>query len=292
MSVFGDRSDAELVVEVDEKWLFEKTAFGQSPLASLTGDPEEGSGHAPVEEKDDTLKASQSSGIITADPSQPDIATPSTPASTRLSGLFHGWRESDARPAPPPSPQVSLINGMAGMGKVRLGLPGFDEFPSDESAPSEPSDGKSNGRSIKESGAAPSQRDTFPSPAGSPTPSSPFAISFTSLSTGTSAGIARLLPQLTGTSTSSTPATASKEGWGKRISLASLGGWTGSASPSIEEDVVTPRAEVASLMSARSSSEGKRMEKQSTGGLWGWWMGSNKAEEGSAEAYILVLKDL
>ena len=34
----------------------------------------------------------------------------------------------------------------------------------------------------------------------------------------------------------------------------------------------------------------KPLEKQATGGLWGWWTGANKPEEGSAEAYIEGLR--
>lgn len=34
----------------------------------------------------------------------------------------------------------------------------------------------------------------------------------------------------------------------------------------------------------------KPLEKQVTGGLWGWWTGANKPEEGSAEAYVEGLR--
>jgi hypothetical protein len=133
----------------------------------------------------------------------------------------------------------------------------------------------------------------------SPAPPSSRPLSFISLSTGTSAGIARLLPQMTGSSTgSASPSVASRQsaadGWSKRLSIASFGSWTGftaaPASKAGDEEVITPRAESGVLQ--RGLGEAPPLERQTTGGLWGWWTGTNyKPEEGSAEAFIEGLRD-
>ncbi|KAK6904947.1 hypothetical protein I203_105766 [Kwoniella mangroviensis CBS 8507] len=137
--------------------------------------------------------------------------------------------------------------------------------------------------------------------------SPPRATTFISLSTGTSAGISRLLPQLTGSSsggTGSTPTTPNrgKEGGWKRFSLVELGVWNsenGSQSDDHlstplaagEEDVTTPRAEPSAAEKALGEvSEIRPMEKQVTGGLWSWWTGANKAEEGTPAGYVETLK--
>jgi hypothetical protein len=139
---------------------------------------------------------------------------------------------------------------------------------------------------------------TIPDATASPIPASPpTASSFISLSAGTSLGLTRLLPQITGTSTQSnasgSPSTASR-GWGKRLSLASLGSWSAVStpdmnpgSPNTQEDdgAVTPRADTVSL-SGVSASESRPVEKQYTGGLWGWWSGSAKPQEGTAAHFV------
>ncbi len=128
------------------------------------------------------------------------------------------------------------------------------------------------------------------------TQSAPRAFSFISLSAGTSAGLAQLLPSFTG-STSSTlnqngaHSQGKAEGWSNRFSIASLGKWSNSlpSTASIageEHEVTTSRPE--SVYSERSEAS---LEKQTTGGLWGWWTGSTKPEEGSAEAFIQVMRD-
>ncbi|WWD06090.1 hypothetical protein V865_004175 [Kwoniella europaea PYCC6329] len=137
--------------------------------------------------------------------------------------------------------------------------------------------------------------------------SPPRPTTFISLSTGTSAGISCLLPQLTGSpsgGTGSTPTTPNrgKEGGWKRFSLAGLGVWhsdNGSQSDNHlstplaagEEDVTTPRAEPSAAEKALGEvSEIRPMEKQVTGGVWAWWTGSNKADEGTPAGYIEALK--
>ncbi|WWC57807.1 uncharacterized protein I303_100342 [Kwoniella dejecticola CBS 10117] len=137
--------------------------------------------------------------------------------------------------------------------------------------------------------------------------SPPRATTFISLSTGTSAGISRLLPQLTGppsaSGVGSTPTTPNrgKEGGWKRFSLAGLGVWSGGDTPNRGGNLSPPRAEdegdttPKGEPSAAEKALGvvgdiKPLEKQSTGGLWSWWTGSNKAEDGSPAGYIEALK--
>jgi hypothetical protein len=105
---------------------------------------------------------------------------------------------------------------------------------------------------------------------------------------------------MTGSSTgSASPSVASRQsaadGWSKRLSIASFGSWTGfTAAPASEagdEEVITPRAESGVLQ--RGLGEAPPLERQTTGGLWGWWTGTNyKPEEGSAEAFIEGLLDM
>jgi len=134
--------------------------------------------------------------------------------------------------------------------------------------------------------------------------SSPQPASFISLSAGTSLGLTRLLPQLTGTSTDSTRSpNPAKNGWTQRISIASLGSWTGvttstdpdhlSVNRDEEDGEITPRAEVASIsgLSDKSYGDFKPMERQYTGGLWGWWAGTSKPEDGSPAHFIEGLRD-
>jgi hypothetical protein len=115
---------------------------------------------------------------------------------------------------------------------------------------------------------------------------SPITSPFSSISKG----LTRAVTQLTGNTTSST---AIAEGWSQKLSISSLGGWSSVLSPTPGSvDPGSAHAEVASLLSDRSSSNEERgVEKQSTGGLWGWWTGTNKPEEGSAEAYIQAIRD-
>lgn len=59
-----------------------------------------------------------------------------------------------------------------------------------------------------------------------------------------------------------------------------------------EDGQLTPRAEAASL-SEQSDKDIHIIEKQTTGGLWGWWTGTaNKPEEGSPAHYVQGLKDV
>ncbi|WVW81462.1 hypothetical protein I302_103456 [Kwoniella bestiolae CBS 10118] len=154
-------------------------------------------------------------------------------------------------------------------------------------------------------------RQSTPATPSSPPPiqaiSPPRLTTFISLSTGTSAGISRLLPQLTGppaSGTGSTPTTPNrgKEGGWKRFALAGLGVWNSEAAPQIdahldlltpggEEEVTTPRAEPSAAEKALGEVGDLRpLEKQTTGGLWAWWTGSSRAENGSPAGYIESLR--
>lgn len=62
-------------------------------------------------------------------------------------------------------------------------------------------------------------------------------------------------------------------------------------SEGLDDDSKTPTSTVPE--SVRSSHTGPAaMERQATGGLWGWWTGTNKPPEGSAEAFIAMLGDV
>ena len=140
--------------------------------------------------------------------------------------------------------------------------------------------------------------ETSPSPSDH---SSPKPASFISLSAGTSLGLTRLLPQLTG-SNGSTPDTTrspnpSRQNWTKRLSIASLGSWTGVGTESdllgipkddLQDGEITPKAEISSLR--ESTYGGRSIERQYTGGLWGWWSGASKPEEGSPAHFIEALR--
>jgi len=138
----------------------------------------------------------------------------------------------------------------------------------------------------------------------SPETSSPKPASFISLSAGTSLGLTRLLPQLTRSSADSTRSpNPGRVGWTQRLSIASLGSWTGVMTspdgdllgvPKDEDGETTPKAEVASLsgVSEKSSGEAKAIERQYTGGLWGWWTGGGKPEEGSPGHFVEGLKNV
>lgn len=352
-----------LHVAMDESWLLETTRPSSS-ARELPTTPKQA--EADQVEKDDTLKASTSAPTLPLDEKtrdqDPFPAVP-TAHSHRLSGLFQGWLESNKNPAPPPSPQLSMVNGMAGTrptlenitspisgsgsGAVPLlGTPGrsFDdkmesgvEIDEEEwerflvrrtCTVKELTDTAKddlnlqgdkrqamysltpsrkayllaqNKASTTISSPSPPPQPTFPRPASANTP-------YISLSAGTSAiGFGRLLPQITGASStsasSSSPRAAKTEGWGKRLSLASLGSWTGvsvSTDGGLRPDAgegdddedggITPKADMYTL-SEKGLGETKVLEEQVTGGLWGWWTGAGKPEEGSPAAFISKLSD-
>ena len=119
-------------------------------------------------------------------------------------------------------------------------------------------------------------------------PRTPTAKPFISLSTASGSSFTRLLAQNTGDSVQS----QATDTWSSRLGLG-LGAWVGGSptptkySPSPE---VMQEGSVRSVDQASLSGSLKPLEKQVTGGLWGWWTGANKPEEGSAEAYIEGLR--
>ena len=128
-----------------------------------------------------------------------------------------------------------------------------------------------------------------PTPATArPAPASPSFIrpsSFFSLSAGTSAGLSKLLPQITGGGPSSPASVAERQthqGWAKRLSISSLGSWTGVPSKD-------PGSSNIQRADSIRSGDIQPISRQSTGGLWGWWTGSSRPEDGSAEAYMVDL---
>lgn len=139
--------------------------------------------------------------------------------------------------------------------------------------------------------------------ASSPETTSPKPASFISLSAGTSLGLTRLLPQLTGGSADSTRSPKpGRAGWTHRLSIASIGSWTGVTTssdsemlgvPQGEDGEITPKAEIASLsgVSEKRYGEAKAIERQYTGGLWGWWTGGGKPEEGSPAHFVEGMRD-
>ncbi|WVQ76867.1 hypothetical protein IAR50_006541 [Cryptococcus sp. DSM 104548] len=134
------------------------------------------------------------------------------------------------------------------------------------------------------------------SPATNPTtPSSP--ATFFSLSAGTNIGLTRLLPQYTGPSFSShepvqkEEAESSEGGWAKRFSLTSFKDWSApSASTTDRADIPQLIPAAAPETAGESSVPAKAMEKQGTGGLWAWWTGTSKPEDGSPAAFAEVLE--
>lgn len=370
LSIDDGKADEVLMVEMDEGWLLEKV---EPSTQTSTTEIEE--------EESNTLKASTSGQNVASPKPTGSLSPPAsfqggTSSSNRLSGLFHGWLDANQHPAPPPSPQLSIVSGQ-GAARTPLNLNDLTgalkgdakpilashlrhthSRPSSISGPLKsptgitspilnpmelvqspttmsvideeewegflddlnlrgakrdamadlPADRKAYllaqsktlqttpPKSVAGVGGVLSPDSTITTP---PEPTSPKAASFISLSAGTSLGLTRLLPQLTGTSTDSTRSpNPAKHGWTKRLSLASLGSWTGVSVPSEsdllglpaeeEDGQITPRAETASLFERDYTP----MEKQSTGGLWGWWAGSaNKPEEGSPGHFVEGLKD-
>ncbi|KAK4684327.1 hypothetical protein P7C73_g5857, partial [Tremellales sp. Uapishka_1] len=320
-------------IELDDSWLYEKARLPSGTTLSdeLGSQVHQKDLSDELVEGDNTLKASTSTPIM-ASPA-PSMTQQSTPNMNRLSGLFHGWLDTNKHPAPPPSPQLSTIMtspvfnlGSPNPGDRRrrtgrtLSVSGPLEADKDGGTVDRQTRA-STGDDTAEVDIAPGEWNQFlddlnlqgskrnamsslsPSrksyllqqnrlssfPRSPPTPSvtSPQPQSVISLSTGTSAGLARLLPQLTGGSSSS-----SKEregvGWTKRFSIASLGSWSDVGDGS-SAGGQTPRAE--SSASDKGLGESKSLERQVTGGLWGWWAGTAKYEEGSAGSFIEALND-
>jgi hypothetical protein len=297
--------DVVVNVCMDEDWLFEVAPdHAKSRVDSTTVRVMEEVVEETEEEKDDTLKAI--SGAVNQATTTPgsklskgnDATTPSSPPGSagnqaRLSGLFHAWVDTNQHPVPPSTPQLTLVSSETTSSLAeQLHQANQDHF--FVSSLTEGIDADSTSDL-----ATPTKRSSLDHsrPVLGSSPRTPIAKPFISLSTATGSSITRLLSQNTGgsTSSSSTPA-ASVDTWGSRFALPSLGLGTWAGSP-----VITPNKgqlgghETGSLRSIAMSSEGgsmsmngstKPLKKQMTGGLWSWWTGANKPEEGSAEAYV------
>jgi len=100
-------------VSIDEEWLYELTpSHSKSPsicgahnYGEKQGDQED------KEDKEDTLKAASPRPRTAILAKAQDPPTPQSPAQARLSGLFHAWVDTDQHPAPPSTPQLTLVGG-------------------------------------------------------------------------------------------------------------------------------------------------------------------------------------
>jgi hypothetical protein len=215
-------------------------------------------------------------------------SSPQVSGSSRLSGLFHQHEDANRHPAPPPSRENSHhphdADGGPAISRARRASRGTSLGSSLEAlfmSPPPPQDPSSPVPPPH----TPRRAEPLQSP---PMVTSPI---FTSLSA--SAGLARLIPQMTGTSVASSSATASKHtgGWGKKLSIASLGSWVvggGSQETAVDQPSYTVRSPTRSVSSLSEVSE-VPLEKQVTGGLWGWWAGE-AGDDGSPQALLKPIR--
>lgn len=295
-------------VSIDEEWLYELTpSHSRSPSTSgadetglKQGDQEEG------EDKEDTLKAAsprpQTAFLAKARENQ----TPQSPAHARLSGLFHAWVDTNQHPAPPPTPQLTLVGGETTNALAGLLSEGMEDQLVISPSPTQEVDGGTptwassgdmvipvprladmmlNMQEVADQGTPTksSRRYSLIPNLASPTSSTPrtsTARPFISLSTASGSSFTKLLAQTTGESTTSTP---SQDTWGARFGLGAWAGGTPIRSPQVDQ------GSIRSVDGISLSGSVKPLEKQVTGGLWSWWIGS-RPEEGSAKAYIEGLR--
>jgi hypothetical protein len=95
-------------VSIDEEWLYELTP-GHSPAPVSGPCDTDKSEEKQEEDKEDTLKAAsprRRTAILAK-----EMASPHIPGQARLSGLFHAWVDTNQHPAPPPTPQLTLVGG-------------------------------------------------------------------------------------------------------------------------------------------------------------------------------------
>jgi hypothetical protein len=102
-------------VSIDEEWLYELTpSHSKSPSISGPDDTSEKEGNrGDKEDKEDTLKAASPRPRTAILVKAQDPPTPQSPAQARLSGLFHAWVDTNQHPAPPSTPQLTLVGGEA-----------------------------------------------------------------------------------------------------------------------------------------------------------------------------------
>jgi len=305
MEVF--KGEGMIHVSIDEEWLYELTpSHSKSPSISGPDDTVvKQREHEDKEDKEDTLKAASPRPRTAILAKAQDPPTPQSPAQARLSGLFHAWVDTNQHPAPPSTPQLTLVGGETTTALAGLLSEGMEDQLVISASCTRVDDGTptraSNDGTVSDiPRLAGMMLNTQEAPdQGTPTKSSrryslipnlalptnssprtPTARPFISLSTASGSSFTKLLAQTTGDSTTSTP---SQDTWGARFGLGAWAGGTPTKSHQLDQ---------GSLRSVDGVSLGgsvKPLEKQVTGGLWSWWTG-NRPEEGSAEAYIEGLR--
>ena len=294
-------------VSIDEEWLYELTpSHSKSPsMSGPTDTAKQGNAGENEEDKEDTLKAASPRPLTAILARAQDTPTPQSPAQARLSGLLHAWVNTKQHPAPPPTPQLTLVGGETTNALAGLLSQGMEDqlviSPSqtqgDDGTPTWASSGDMvnpvpsladmmlNMQEVADQGTPTKSSRRYsiiPNlafPTGS-SPRSPTARPFISLSTSFGSSFTKLLAQTTGESTISTP---SQDTWGARFGLGAWAGGTPTRSPQVDQ------GSIRSVDGVSLSGSVKPLEKQVTGGLWSWWTG-NGPEEGSAEAYIEGLR--
>jgi diaphanous 1 len=294
-------------VSIDEEWLYELTpSHSKSPSMATQVDTGEKQEKGEDDgSKEDTLKAASPRSRTAILAKAQDTSSPQSPVQARLSGLFHAWVDTNQHPAPPSTPQLTLVGGEAATALAGLLSEGMEDrlviSPSqaqvDDGTPTRASGGEmvseipslvgivlniqgpvDQGTPTKSSRRY-SLIPNLAFPANS-SPRTPIARPFISLSTASGSTLTKLLAQSTGDSTTST---ASQDTWGARFGLGLWAGGTPIKSPQVDQ------GSIKSVDGASLSGSVKPLEKQVTGGLWSWWTGS-KPEEGSAEAYVEGLR--
>jgi len=109
------KGEAVIHVSIDEEWLYELTpSHSKSPSISEPEDTGVNQGdQEDKEDKEDTLKAASPRPRTAILAKAQDPPTPQSPAQARLSGLFHAWVDTNQHPAPPSTPQLTLVGGEA-----------------------------------------------------------------------------------------------------------------------------------------------------------------------------------
>jgi len=109
------KGEGVIHVSIDEDWLYELIpTHSRSPSTSIPDETRMKQGNQEdKEDKEDTLKAASPRPRTAILAKTQDTPTPQSPAQARLSGLFHAWVDTNQHPAPPPTPQLTLIGGEA-----------------------------------------------------------------------------------------------------------------------------------------------------------------------------------
>jgi hypothetical protein len=107
------KGEGVIHVSIDEEWLYELTpSHSKSPPISGPDVTSEKEGNQEdKEDKEDTLKAASPRPRTAILVKAQDPPTPQSPAQAILSGLFHAWVDTDQHPAPPSTPQLTLVGG-------------------------------------------------------------------------------------------------------------------------------------------------------------------------------------